>query len=132
MQTVPTVILELEWRPQSSSSRSDQLLLFGQPIVDLKTNEVNQYELLLRLPGLEGCEPFLPNSFLYIAERFGLILEIDTWVVRKAITLIAACKRAGRRLTLNVNLSGKSIGDPRMIGFFEDALAFAPAPVLSL
>jgi diguanylate cyclase (GGDEF)-like protein/PAS domain S-box-containing protein len=101
----------------------DHFLLFGQPILDLTTNEVSQYELLLRLPGLEGCEPLLPNSFLYVAERFGLILAIDTWVVSKAITLIAACERAGRRLTLNVNLSGKSIGDPRTIGFFEDALA---------
>jgi len=101
----------------------DHFLLFAQPILDLTTNEVSQYELLLRLPGLEGCEPLSPNSFLYVAERFGLILSIDTWVVRKAITLIAAYERAGRRLTLNVNLSGKSIGDPRTIGFVEDALA---------
>ena len=100
----------------------DQFLLYCQPILDLKTNEVSQYELLLRLPGVEGCEPLAPNSFLYVAERFGMILAIDSWVVRKAIALIAAYQRAGRRLTLNVNLSGKSIGDPKLAGFIEDAL----------
>jgi diguanylate cyclase (GGDEF)-like protein/PAS domain S-box-containing protein len=100
----------------------DQFLLYGQPILDLVTNEVSQYELLLRLPGTEGCEPLAPNSFLYVAERFGLILAIDSWVVRKAIALIAAYKRDGRRLTLNVNLSGKSIGDPKLAGFIKDAL----------
>ena len=52
----------------------DRFLLYCQPILDLKTDEVSQYELLLRLPGGEGCEPLAPNSFLYVAERFGIIL----------------------------------------------------------
>jgi len=100
----------------------DRFLLYCQPILDLKTDEVSQYELLLRLPGIEGCEPLAPNSFLYVAERFGIILAIDSWVVRKAITLIAECERSGRSLTLNVNLSGKSIGDPQLAVFIENAL----------
>ena len=100
----------------------DQFLLYGQPILDLKTDEVSQYELLLRLPGGEGCEPLAPSSFLYVAERFGIILAIDIWVVRKAIALIGECERIGRRLTLNVNLSGKSIGDPELTMFIEKAL----------
>jgi EAL domain-containing protein (putative c-di-GMP-specific phosphodiesterase class I) len=121
-------------RDQGSSRRSeadrirqaveeDQFLLYGQPILDLATNKVSQYELLLRLPGVKGFEPLAPNSFLYVAERLGLILAIDSWVVRKAITLIAVHQRAGRRLTLNVNLSGKSIGDPKLAALIEDALA---------
>jgi diguanylate cyclase (GGDEF)-like protein/PAS domain S-box-containing protein len=103
--------------------QKDHFLIYGQPILNLMTNVVSHYELLLRLPGLEGGEPLPPNSFLYVAERFGLIRAIDSWVVRKAIMLIATYKQAGRGLTLNVNLSGKSIGDPRMIRFIEDELA---------
>jgi len=112
---------EADW--MRKALEEDQFLLYCQPILDLKTNEVSQYELLLRLTGGEGCEPLAPNSFLYVAERFGVILEIDSWVLRKAIALIAAYQRAGRRLTLNVNLSGKSIGDQKLAGFIEDALA---------
>jgi len=100
----------------------DQFLLYCQPILNLETDEVSQYELLLRLPGVEGREPLTPNAFLYIAERFGLISAIDLWVVRKAIALIAAYKRAGQRLALNVNLSGKSLGDPGLAGLIENAL----------
>jgi diguanylate cyclase (GGDEF)-like protein/PAS domain S-box-containing protein len=101
----------------------DQFALYCQPILNLETNTVSQYELLLRLPDVEGCAPLTPNTFLYIAERFGLILSIDLWVVRKAIALIAAYKRAGQRLALDVNLSGKSIGDPKLAGLIENALA---------
>jgi EAL domain-containing protein (putative c-di-GMP-specific phosphodiesterase class I) len=100
----------------------DQFVLFCQPILNLKTNEVSRYELLLRLPDVEGCEPLTPNAFLYIAERFGLIPAIDLWVVRNAIAVIAAYERAGQRLVLNVNLSVKSIGDPRLAGLIESAL----------
>jgi diguanylate cyclase (GGDEF)-like protein/PAS domain S-box-containing protein len=101
----------------------NQFVLYCQPILNLKTSEVSQYELLLRLPDVKGCEPLTPNSFLYIAERYGLISAIDLWVVRNAIARIAAYKRAGQRLTLSVNLSGKSIGDPNLAGSIENTLA---------
>jgi EAL domain-containing protein (putative c-di-GMP-specific phosphodiesterase class I) len=101
----------------------DKFILYCQPIMDLKTNEAVQYELLLRLPMGEGSEPLAPNSFLYVAERFGIILAIDSWVVRKAIALIGEYARSGRSLTLHVNLSGKSIADPKLAAFIENALA---------
>lgn len=122
-----------DWDPVGSRSseadrmrqaiESDQFLLYCQPIMDLKTDETAQYELLLRLPVGEGCEPLTPNSFLYVAERFGIILAIDCWVVRKAIAMIGDYERSGRSLTLHVNLSGKSIGDPKLAAFIQNALA---------
>ena len=59
-------------------------------------------------------EPLLPSAFLYVAERFGLIQAVDGWVARSAIRLIAEHARAGRQLVLSVNLSGKSISDPKL------------------
>jgi diguanylate cyclase (GGDEF)-like protein/PAS domain S-box-containing protein len=103
----------------------DRLILHCQPILDLGTNQICQYELLLRLPNDRGGEPLLPSTFLYAAERSGLILSIDGWVIRRAIALIAAHTRAGRKLVLNVNLSGKSIGDRRLAALIEEALAEA-------
>src|SRR5580765_392109 len=103
----------------------ERFLLYCQPILDLKRNEVYQYELLLRLRSEEGGEPLTPSSFLYAAERFGLIQEIDCWVARQAIALIAEHARAGRRLVLHVNLSGKSMGDPRVAALTEKAIADA-------
>ncbi len=103
----------------------DRLLLYCQPILELKENEIRQYELLLRLPNDQGDEPLPPSTFLYVAERCGLIQAIDSWVVAKAIAMIAEHQRAGRRLVLHVNLSGKSIGDSKVIALTEDALARA-------
>ena len=103
----------------------DRLILFCQPILDLGTNEICQYELLLRLPDEEKGELLPPSAFLYSAERSGLIQSIDAWVVRQAIALIAQHARAGLELVLNVNLSGKSIGDRKLATVIEDALAEA-------
>jgi diguanylate cyclase (GGDEF)-like protein/PAS domain S-box-containing protein len=103
----------------------DRLLLYCQPILDLKENQVCQYELLLRLPDDQGGEPLLPGAFLYVAERSGLIQAIDCWVAGKAIALIAEHQRAGQRLVLHVNLSGKSIGDPKVAALTEAALVEA-------
>jgi diguanylate cyclase (GGDEF)-like protein len=103
----------------------DRLVLYGQPILDLDTNEVSSYELLLRLPDEQGGEPLPPSAFLYAAERSGLIQAIDAWVLRRAVTLIADHARAGHRLMLNLNLSPNSIGDPNTAALAERAIAEA-------
>jgi len=103
----------------------DRLLLHCQPIQSLVSNEVNRYELLLRLRTDGEAELLTPSSFLYVAERFNLIQEIDCWVTRKAIDLIAEHDRTGRKLMLHVNLSGKSIGDPRVAALIEKSISKA-------
>ena len=105
--------------------RDGRFVLYGQPILDLRENEVSQYEVLLRLRDDEGGELLTPSTFLYVAERFGLIQAIDGWVVGRAIELIAENERAGRPLVLHVNISGKSIGDPRVAALIESALTTA-------
>jgi diguanylate cyclase (GGDEF)-like protein/PAS domain S-box-containing protein len=95
--------------------------LFCQPIVDLARDRISQWELLLRLPGDRG-ELILPAQFLYTAERSGLILEIDRWVLTRAISLIAAHRDAGRELCLEVNLSGRSVGDSDLLDLIEREL----------
>ena len=74
------------------------------------------------MPDADSGELLPPSAFLYHAERSGLIQSIDAWVVRKAIGLIAEHARAGQHLVLNVNLSGRSIGDLRLAATIEEAL----------
>ena len=90
----------------------DRFELYQQPIVELATGRVDRSELLLRLRDAGG-QLVLPGSFVAIAERFGLIGEIDRWVVRQAIRRLG---RAPRSTNVHmVNLSGISIGDPQML-----------------
>ena len=100
----------------------DELVLYGQPILDLENNEVSQYELLVRLRSDQG-KLLPPSAFLYVAERFGMIVAIDSWVVQKAVALIADQAQAGRALTLNVNISAKSVGDAQLVQVIDRALS---------
>ena len=102
----------------------DRLVLYCQPILDLATDEVSQYELLLRLRNEDG-DLLPPSTFLYVAERFGTIRSIDLWVVQQAIALVADQARAGRPTTFHVNISAKSIGDVALIEAIDRALTDA-------
>jgi diguanylate cyclase (GGDEF)-like protein len=99
----------------------DRFVLNAQPIVSLKDDPIPRHELLIRMLG-EGDDLIPPGTFLYIAERFDLIQLIDRWVLRRAIALLAAQKRAGKELNLAVNLSAKSLADPELPEFVAETL----------
>ena len=99
-------------------------VLTAQPIVDLKRGETTQHEILLRMRD-DGGGLVEPRAFLATAERFGLIGGIDRWVTQQAVRLIEAHKREGRDLILEVNLSGRTIGDERFPGDVKRQLANA-------
>ncbi len=100
----------------------DDFVLYCQPVVDLGTDTVAQYELLLRMVGDDG-ELILPATFLYTAERFDLIGAIDRWVIARGIETIAEEGKAGRNLRLEINISGRSVTDPELPGFIERELS---------
>jgi PAS domain S-box-containing protein len=98
----------------------DQLVLHAQPIVDLATGAAIQEELLLRMIGPDG-ELIAPAFFLPAAEEYGLIQEVDRWVLRRAALLAAA----GRRV--QVNLSAHSLAQRDLSQIVEEELASAGA-----
>jgi diguanylate cyclase (GGDEF)-like protein/PAS domain S-box-containing protein len=99
----------------------DRFVLQAQPIMNLATGETGQFELLLRLRDPFG-ELISPAAFLPAAERYGLIGAIDRWVVSRSIAMLAAENRRGRRLTFEVNISGRSAGDPDLLALIEGEL----------
>ena len=102
----------------------DLFVLYAQPILNLASGRMSHVELLLRMRGEDG-EVVLPGAFLPPAERFGLIQEIDRWVVRQAIQLIADRRDHGQELEtlVAINLSGRSVGDPGLPELIEHELA---------
>jgi PAS domain S-box-containing protein len=105
---------EVDWSIRVREAvRESKLVLHAQPILNLATNEVHQEELLVRMRGGRGLEDLvMPGEFLPPAERFGLVQEIDRWVVGEAVKL-------AKLRTVEVNLSGKSIGDAELIKYIE-------------
>jgi PAS domain S-box-containing protein len=93
----------------------DRIVLYAQPIVPLNGGRPGE-ELLLRMLGRDG-EIIRPASFLPIAEKYGLISEIDRWVISQA------ARRAARgRCVVQANLSAASIASTDLLPFIERQL----------
>jgi diguanylate cyclase (GGDEF)-like protein/PAS domain S-box-containing protein len=109
------------WHERLRAAVEDDLfVLHAQPISPICTSGTPAFELLLRLPDEHG--PLIPpGTFLYNAERFGLIEQIDRWVLRQAVGHLSASHAAGMDLMLTVNVSGKTMGD-RTLGAYVAAL----------
>ncbi len=111
----------LTWMDRIRSALDeDRFALLAQPILDLASGEIIHHELLLRMVSPDG-DLIAPGSFLAIAERFGLVTEIDDWVVRRAIATLA--EHRDRDLVLEVNLSGSSLGSSGLLATIERELA---------
>src|SRR4029079_12999861 len=93
-----------------------------QPILALASGEIHQYELLLRMRDPLG-ELISPAAFLPVAERHDLIGAIDKWVVRRAIQMLGEELTRKNRLVFEVNISGRSTGDPELLELIETELA---------
>ncbi|RMG37258.1 MAG: EAL domain-containing protein, partial [Gammaproteobacteria bacterium] len=110
--------LRSQWRKRIAEALHDDLfVLHYQPIVDTNARDIAWYEALIRMR--DGDDLIYPDRFIPVAERTGQIREIDRWVIRRAIQQLAAHPA----LVLSVNLSGKVIDDPDLLGFITSALA---------
>jgi diguanylate cyclase (GGDEF)-like protein/PAS domain S-box-containing protein len=115
----------LEWVERIRTAlEEDRFTLHAQPVVEAVSGEITQLELLVRMHGPDG-ELIMPGSFLPIAERFGLIGEIDRWVVTEAIRVLAKQSRNGRHPKVEINLSGHSLGDPGLAALIDSELRSA-------
>ena len=110
-------------RAIKSALAEDRFVLYAQPMVHIRTGQTGHYELLVRMLTDDG-ELVAPGAFLPTAERFGLITEIDRWVVAEAL------KHAADGTPVAVNLSGRSIGDPVILNTITTAIDHGLDPAL--
>jgi EAL domain-containing protein (putative c-di-GMP-specific phosphodiesterase class I) len=101
--------------------QNNNFVLYQQPILCLATGHIDRHEVLLRMRGEEG-NIIMPGAFLKAAERFGMMQEIDKWVVRETIEFVSAEEGAGRTVRLEVNLAGPSLCDEGVMACIEQEL----------
>jgi PAS domain S-box-containing protein len=94
----------------------DRLVLYGQPIIEIATGVTVKHELLLRMLSRTG-QVIEPGTFLPAAEKYGLIDDIDRWVITKAAEMAAAGSR------VSVNLSAESVGSIEILAHIESEMA---------
>ena len=91
----------------------DELRLFFQPKIELKTGRVTGAEVLLRWQHpTRGL--LCPADFIPFAEQTGFIRRLTRWTLDHAIAQGALWRRAGKALVLAVNISVDDIGDVRL------------------
>ena len=105
-----------------------ELELYYQPIVDVKTQEVNGFEALMRWIHPE-LGLILPDDFIPLAEETGLITEMGTWALNEA------CQQAVRwskDVKVTVNLSPRQFEGGDLDQVVADALARSGLPARRL
>lgn len=85
----------------------DEFELRFQPINNIASGETTHHEVLIRARSAEG-KLVSPDAFLPSAVRFGLMSEIDLWVVRHAAQAYAEHSQKHPDLRLAINLSANA------------------------
>lgn len=99
----------------------DRFVPWFQPILDLRTHEVHHYEALARLTARDGSI-LPPSSFIFTAERYGLISGIDRVITEKTMNIQAQLSRIGKKVSFSMNLSGRHLGDEEMLNHLKTSI----------
>jgi diguanylate cyclase len=95
--------------------------LYYQPKIDSKSGKVTAVEALLRWKHpTQGV--LLPNVFIPIAERFGLICNIGNWVIEESCRQSRQWRDRGLRMRVAINLSAHQMRQDDIVERITSAL----------
>jgi diguanylate cyclase (GGDEF)-like protein/PAS domain S-box-containing protein len=134
---------ELGWSTRLQNAlQNDLFVLYYQPVLPLNDIDCSalpeesgilwrgmqegvipsalRYEVLLRLANPQG-DLINPDAFVPIAERFGIMKDIDRWVVKRAMKELSR-QESHHHLPVNLslNISGQTLEDDTFAAFVKD------------
>ena len=98
--------------------------LVHQPIVSLDTGHIAGFESLVRWPR-PGQDTLMPAEFIDIAEDTGLIEPLGAWVIRRALSDLAAGRAPAGRTEdpfVSVNISARQFHTGNLVTTVRQAL----------
>lgn len=101
---------------------NDEFELRFQPINRIDSGETTHHEVLIRLRDESG-RLIKPDAFLPAATRFGLLSEIDLWMVRHASAAYAVYKAKTPQIRLSINLSANAFEADDLAGYVSSTFA---------
>lgn len=117
-----------------SAIRNDEFQLYCQPIKDLAADVPPFHDIFVR-QAEEERNMMPPGAFLELADEYGLLPELDRWVVCGVLAWVSARvrERAGWRPSLYcITLSRDTIGDPYFPEFVQEHMAGSIVPADAL
>lgn len=122
------MLKRLSWHERIGNAIENNLLcLHFQGIYNAADGALTHLEALVRM--IDEADPervIMPGHFIGFAEKTGRILDIDRWVIRECVRLLASSVKIP---PLAVNISGRSFDDPVLPQYIGEQLAqFKVAP----
>jgi len=118
-QAIELIRLESDLR---SGFKQNQLVCFYQPIIDLKSNLIVGFEVLLRWfsPTRGNVSP---SVFIPLAESTSLIIPIGEWLLEKSLEAILQVKKeTNYDIFLSINVAQKQIYDPDFLNIIKEKI----------
>ncbi|MHB8985353.1 MAG: sensor domain-containing protein [Eubacteriales bacterium] len=97
--------------------KEDSFVLHFQPVVRVANGKTIHYEVLIRMKGEDG-RLISPQAFIPAAERFGLMPQVDRWVVGESLEVL----RRHPGLNLFINISGASLSEESLLVYIEEII----------
>jgi len=97
---------------------NDEFELRFQPINQIDTGDTTHHEVLIRLRNDDG-RLVLPDTFLPSAVRFGLMSEIDFWMILNVAKAYAHEVQTDSTLKLAINLSANAFENDDLADYIE-------------
>lgn len=111
----------------SEGIKNNSLVLLYQPIVSLRGEEREHYEVYLRLPDGEG-NLLRPDEFMKLAEQAGMGGRVDRWVVLNSVKKLTQHRSKGRDARMTINLTHAALTDDSFLPWLRVALKAAKLP----
>ena len=120
---------EAGWSQQIQKAlKDDSFALHFQPIIDVTTGKPTFFEVLLRMQ--TGPRKFIPpTAFLPAANRFGLMADIDQWVIKNAVRKLAEFRTRHGNIQFTINVSGSIFETPDPFKFIHSQLEANDVPL---
>jgi EAL domain-containing protein (putative c-di-GMP-specific phosphodiesterase class I) len=105
----------------------DQLILYYQPVVELRTGECRDVEALVRWQHPERGM-ISPGEFLPMFERLRLMRNLSEWAIESALRQAARWREEGLELDVTVNLAAQNLADAELAHVVRTAIDRSGAP----
>ncbi|MCW5603614.1 MAG: EAL domain-containing protein, partial [Burkholderiales bacterium] len=121
LDTSSQMVSRLSWNDRILHALESNLMeLQFQGIYSTTDRSLSHFEVLARMRDQENGGNFLmPGQFIPMAEKSGKIIDIDRWVLRESIQMLAEVKSIP---ALAVNISGRSFDEPTLPQFIAEQL----------
>jgi diguanylate cyclase (GGDEF)-like protein len=112
--------LELQAELQEAIE-NNELLLYYQPQLELKTGHLTSCEALLRWNHKE--RGFVaPDKMVQLAEKTGLISALTTWVINAALRECAKFREVGLNMAVSINVSAENLRETELPDYLSHAM----------